>query len=270
MRLLIALLVLALLSGCASTRDDAELSESEHYDKAHASLEKKSYMAAIEQLEEIQARFPYGHYAEQVQLDLIYAHYRARDYASAIAAARRFTRSFPGHEHLDYALYMQGLANFYLQRGVLERVMPVNQAARDLQSFKDAFRAFEELVSRFPDSDHAPDARSRMVFIRNRLAEHELHAARYYARRGAYIAAANRAGYVVQHYQGTPAVPEALAIMTRAYESLEQADLAARSRRVLMESWPKSNFLDDGKVKLGWWPGPEDKGLLSLLTFDLL
>lgn len=270
MRLLIALMLAALLGGCASKQDAAELSEAEHYGKAHASLEKKSYLAAIEQLEEIQARFPYGDYAEQVQLDLTFAHYRARDYASAIAAAQRFVRSYPGHPHLDYALYMQGLANFYLQRGMLDRMVPVDQAARDLQPFKDAFRAFEELVSRFPDSEYAPDARSRMVYIRNRLAEHELHAARYYARRGAYIAAANRAGHVIRHYQGTPAVPEALAIMTRAYESLEQRQLAAKSRRVLTENWPESSYLNNGEVDLDWWPGPEDKGLLSLLTFDLL
>lgn len=269
--LLLLLPALVLFTGCASKpKQGPELTEAEYYRKAHKQLESKNFLTAIDQLEEIQARFPYGQYAEQVQLELIYAHYRSHDYAAAVAAADRFVRNHGGHEHLDYALYLKGLGNYYSQSGPLQRAWSTSSAARDQQSFKDAFQAFYELVSRFPESDYAPDARARMVHIRNQLAEHELHVARYYARRQAFIAAANRAQYVVQHFQGAPAVPEALAIMVKAYQELDQARLAERSHKVLTLNYPESPFLDNGDVKLEWWPGPESKGILSLLTFDLL
>lgn len=272
MRLIAPLLcALLLLAGCASKPDTAELTEAEHYRRAHQTLKKEAFLAAIKKLESVRSRFPYGEYAEQVQLDLIYAHYRNHDYASTIAAAERFIRSYPGHEGLDYALYMKGLANFYLEQGLMGRIFSRNRAARDMSAAKDAFSAFKEMVKRFPDSPYAEDARARMVFIRNNLAEHELHAARYYARRGAHIAAANRARHVVVHYQRTPAVPEALAIMTRAYQALNQDRLADKSRRVLVANWPDSQYLNDEKqVEIAWWPEPQGKGLLSLLTFDLL
>lgn len=271
MRLVPILTALLILAGCASTPDTAELTEAEHYRQAHKTLEKEAFLAAIEELEEVRSRFPYGEYAEQVQLDLIYAHYRNHDYPAVIAAAERFIRNYPNHQRLDYPLYMKGLANFYLERGLLNRMFPRDRAARDMQAGKDAFSAFRELVNRFPDSEYAPDARARMLFIRNNLAEHELQAARYYARRGAHIAAANRARHVVVHYQHTPAVPEALAILTRAYQELGQNELAGQSGKVLRLNWPDSDYLnDDGKVELAWWPGAESKGLLSLLTFDLL
>lgn len=271
MRFPVLMCCLLVLAGCASKPDTAELTEAEHYRRAHESLEKEAFLAAIEELESVRSRFPYGDYAQQVQLDLTYAHYRNHDYPSAIAAAERFIRRYPNHERLDYPLYMKGLANFYLERGLMGRIFTRERASRDLAAGKDAFRAFRELVDRFPDSEYAADARARMLFLRNNLAEHELHAARYYARRGAHIAAANRARHVVVHYQKTPAVPEALAIMSRAYEQLDQQELAKKSRRVLALNWPESDYINgDGEVKIDWWPGPESRGLLSLLTFDLL
>jgi outer membrane protein assembly factor BamD len=264
--------LLALLAACASNPEDRpELTEGEYYEQASEALEKKNFLSAIEQLEEIQARFPYGDYAEQVQLDLVFAHYRAHDYASATAAAQRFVRSFPASEHLDYALYMDGLANYYLEGGILMgSLFSKETASRDLSSYRDAFRAFQELIRRFPDSEHAPDARARMLHIRNQLAARELHVARYYARRRAFIAAANRAQHVVQHYQGTTSVPRALAILTLSYESLDQPALAEKSRQVLALNWPESEYLEGDQVAISWWPSPEGKGLLSLLTFDLL
>lgn len=271
MRFALILTALLTLAGCASTPDTAELTEAEHYRQAHETLEKDAFLAAIEELEEVRSRFPYGEYAEQVQMDLIYAHFRNHDYPATIAAAQRFIRDHPNHERLDYPLYMKGLANFYLDRGLLNRIFPRDRAARDMQSGKDAFSAFRELVNRFPDSEYAPDARARMLFTRNNLAEHELHAARFYARRGAPIAAANRARQVVVHYQRTPAVPEALAIMTRAYQELDRKELAQQSLAVLRLNWAESDYLnDEGQVKLTWWPASQDKSLLSLLTFDLL
>ena len=270
-RLLWPLLGLMLLAGCAGNpQDRPELTEVDQYREASKSLESKNYLTAIDQLKELEARFPYGDFAEQAALDLIYAQYRAVDYPATVVAAQRFMRNYPAHPRLDYALYMRGLANFNMERGLFDNMVSSDKSSKDMGAAKDAFRDFERLVNRFPDSEYAPDARSRMVHIRNQLARQELHVARYYARRGAIIASINRAQYVVKHYQQTPAVPAALAIMVKGYERLEQPELAQKSREVLTLNWPDSKFLDDDKqVSLAWWPN-EDDGLLSLLTFDLL
>jgi outer membrane protein assembly factor BamD len=157
-----------------------------------------------------------------------------------------------------------------MEKGLFDNMVASDRSSKDMAAAKDAFRDFERLVSRFPDSEYAPDARARMVHIRNQLARQELHVARYYARRGAIVASLNRAQYVVKHYQHTPAVEESLAIMVKGYQRLELPKQAEKSRAVLALNWPNSTFLDDDKhVDLAWWPD-EDNGLLSLLTFDLL
>lgn len=270
-RLIWPLLAALLLSACASSpRESPERTEAAQYREAQNAMRSNNYLTAIDRLQELEARFPYGRYAEQARLDLIYAHFRTQEYPETVVAAQRFMRSYPAHPSLDYALYLRGLANFYMERSFFDSFMTTDKSARDLSTAKDAFEDFERLVTRFPDSDYAPDARARMVFIRNELARNELHAARYYARRGAYIAAINRAQYVVQHYQGTPLVPEALAIMSEGYQRLDQPELAAKSHRILLANWPDSDYLDDdGEVDLAWWPS-QHKGVLSLLTFDLL
>ena len=269
-RLLWPLLGLLLLAGCASNKERPELTEVDQYREASESLESRNYLTAIDQLKELEARFPYGDFAEQAALDLIYAQYRAVDYPATVVAAQRFMRNYPAPPRMDYALYMRGLANFNMEKGLFDNMVSSDKSSKDMGAAKDAFRDFERLVNRFPDSEYAPDARSRMVHIRNQLARQELHVARYYARRGAIIASINRAQYVVKHYQQTPAVPEALAIMAKGYQRLKQPELAEKSRDVLALNWPDSKFLDNDKqVDLAWWPD-EDDGLLSLLTFDLL
>ncbi|MCG8392406.1 MAG: outer membrane protein assembly factor BamD [Pseudomonadales bacterium] len=268
-RFLGPLLCLLLLAGCASNQEAPELTEAAQYREARESIESKNYLTAIDQLKELEARFPYGDYAEQAALDLIYAQYKAVDYPATVVAAQRFMRNYPAHPRLDYALYLRGLANFNMEKGLFDNLVSSDKSARDMDAAKDAFRDFEQLVTRFPDSEYAPDARARMVHIRNQLARQELHVARYYARRGATVASINRAQYVVKHYQQTPAVEEALAIMVKGYERLNYPELAAKSRNVLALNWPDSQFLDDDEVYLAWWP-EEDSGLLSLLTFDLL
>ncbi len=270
-RLLWPLLIALLLGACASEPvDQPERSEAAQYQKAQDSMQARNFNTAISQLKELEARFPYGVYAQQAQLDLIYAHFRTSEYPEAVAAAKSYIASYPASPTLDYALYMRGLANFYMNRGIFDSILSTDKAARDLSSARTAFDNFEKLVTRFPNSQYAPDARSRMVFIRNQLASHELYAARYYARRGAYLAAINRAQYVVQHYQQTPQVPEALAIMVKGYQRLDEPELAAKSRKILEASWPKTEYLtDDGQVDLAWWPDQQNS-LLDLLTFDLL
>lgn len=270
-RLLWPLLIALLLGACASKpSDQPERNEADQYQKAVESMDSNNYSSAIDQLKELEARFPYGRYAEQAQLDLVYAHFRSSEFPETVAAAAHFITTHPASPQLDYALYMRGLANFYMNRGIFDSVMTSEKASKDLSSARDAFEDFEKLVTRFPNSTYAPDARARMVFIRNQLAAHELYAARYYARREAYLAAINRAQYVVQHYQQTPQVQEALAIMVKGYERLDEPQLAEKSRKVLQTNWPKTNYLNDsGQVELAWWPD-EKNSLLDLLTFDLL
>ncbi|MCK0538488.1 outer membrane protein assembly factor BamD [Alcanivorax quisquiliarum] len=260
-----------LVSGCSSTpKERPERTEAQQYEEVRRQIERNNFLTAIDELRELEARFPYGDFAEQAQLDLIYTQYRALDYPAAVASATRFLRNYPTNEHLDYVLYMKGVANYNLERGLFDRIVRSDKASRDLDAWRDAFTDFQELVSRFPDSQYAPDARARMVHIRNQLAEHELHAARYYARRGAYVAAVARAREVVIHYQETPSVEEALAIMSRAYRSLGEQALSDRSLAVLRHNWPESDYLSRGQVQLSWWPSDGGRGLLSLLTFDLL
>ncbi len=264
-------LILAMLAGCARQAvDGPERTEAEQYAQVHEQIERNNFINALEELRELEARYPYGEFAEQAHLDRIYVHYRALDYPAAVASAGRFLRNYPASTHRDYALYLRGLARYNMNRGMLERLVRTDRAARDLSSWRDAFRDFQELVEQYPGSEYAPDARSRMIHIRNQLARHELHAARFYARRGAYIAAANRAQHVVEHFQRTPSVPEALAIMSRSYRELGRPELAAKSRRVLAHNWPDSEFLGgDDRVALEWWPEGE-RTWLRLLTFDLL
>lgn len=260
-----------LVSGCSSTpKERPERTEAQQYEEVRRQIERNNFLTAIDELRELEARFPYGDFAEQAQLDLIYTQYRALDYPAAVASATRFLRNYPANEHLDYVLYMKGVANYNLERGLFDRIVRSDKASRDLDAWRDAFTDFQELVSRFPDSEYAPDARARMVHIRNQLAEHELHAARYYARRGAYVATVARAREVVIHYQETPSVEEALAIMSRAYRSLDEQMLSDRSLAVLRHNWPESDYLSRGQVQLSWWPSEGGRGLLSLLTFDLL
>ena len=270
MQKLFLILIALILAGCAGNpADKRELTEAEHYGEARKLLDRKTFLDAIEQFEELEARFPYGDFTEQAQIDLIYARYRSLDYPGATAQAERFIRTYPTHEHLDYVLYLRGLAHYYMEQGLFDRVFGSDKAPRDLATMKDAFRDFDELVRRYPDSQYAPDARNRMLFIRNLLAEQEIIAARYYARRQAYIAAANRAQDVIRHFQQTSSVEEALAILSKSYESLEQPVLAAKGRDLLRQNWPDSKWLDEDQVAIDWWPSGE-RNWLSLLTFDLL
>ena len=268
--ILLIVLGALIVSGCSRNRADGpERTEAEQYAQIQQQLSRNNFLNAIDELQELEARFPYGDYAEQAQLDTIYAHFRALDYPSAVASAGRFIRNYPNHQHVDYAIYMRGLANYNMDRGLTERLVRTDRSYRDLSSWRDAFRDFQDLVNRFPESEYAPDARSRMLHIRNQMARHELHAARYYARRHAYIASANRAQYVVRHFQGTEAVEEAMAILYKSYRALGRDELVENSYAVFMHNWPDSAFVDNGDIRIDWWPA-DQRTWLRLLTFDLL
>ena len=209
------------------------------YLAAKERLDERDYETALDYYGKLESRYPFGALAEQAQLETAYAYYKRDERASAIAAVDRFLKQHPWHPHADYAYYLRGLASFNPGRNFLDRFVPRDLSERDPGSALHSFRDFEELVRRFPDSRYAGDAAQRMIFLKNTLAEHEMHVAGYYMRRRAYVAAANRAKYVVEHYQGTPAMPHALALMAGAYRKLSLDDLADDALRVLKLNYPE-------------------------------
>ena len=231
-----------LLAGCSwFGGDDIEIAdngEQQIYFEAQRYLDSGSFDLAIRTLQLLESRYPFGRYAEQAQLELVYAHYGAFEYEAAIEAANRFIRLHPQHPNVDYAYYMKGLAAFDMEGGFLASFVPTDDTKRDVSHIKEAFAEFAQLLARFPDSAYAPDARARMVHMRNMLARHEIHVANYYFRRGAYMAALNRGRYVVEHMQQTPSVADGLAIMAQGYVLLGYNDLAVDSIAVLKQNFP--------------------------------
>ncbi|MCS6786116.1 MAG: outer membrane protein assembly factor BamD [Thiobacillaceae bacterium] len=246
-RILAALLLTMTVAGCGllpdSPDETAKWSASKLYSEAKAQLAEGNYQRAIQLFEKLEARYPYGPYAQQAQLEVAYAHYKDNEPASAIAAAERFIRLYPNHPHVDYAYYLKGLANFVEDRGLLAGLGGQDMSERDPKAAREAFEAFRELATRFPDSKYTPDALARMRYLVNALASHEVHVARYYFKRGAYVAAANRGKYVLEHYPQAPAQEEALYLMAASYDRLGLADLRDDALRVLKLNFPNSPYL---------------------------
>ncbi len=228
------------LSGCFGGKNDrdAQTSLDEIYARATKSLENGNFRNAIAYYEALEARYPFSNQAKQTQLQLIYAYYRNGDDELAIDAAEQFERENPTHPRVDYALYMKGLAQFAGERNAFHKLFRVDLAKRPPVNAREAFSAFSQLLKRYPDSIYAPDARQRMIFLRNRLAKHEVHVAQYYMRRDAYAAALNRAKYVMETYDQAPAVADALETMVEAYQRLGMQDLAADTLTVLDTNYP--------------------------------
>jgi outer membrane protein assembly factor BamD len=245
-KLVVILCVCVLISGCSYFKGDKDKKKSPDenwsadrtYSEAKQALDSGYYNKATEYYEKLQTRYPFGKYAEQTLLDLAYAYYKSEEYESAVATVDRFIKLYPTHATVDYALYLKGLAQFNEGKGLTQRFLPIDQTQRDPSSANKAYQSFAEVVKRFPKSKYVPDARKRMEFLRNQMAQHEVNIAQYYMRRSAYIAAANRARYVVENYQRAPAVPDALAIMARAYKILGLTDLSNDALRVLKMNKP--------------------------------
>jgi outer membrane protein assembly factor BamD len=256
MRMIYLIPVLMLLSGCSTFGDIfgdekheiEEMSPKELFTEAREALKEGYYTKAVEHYEKLQARYPFGNHSQQAQLDLAYAYYKNDEPESAIAAANRFIKLYPHNTHVDYAYYLRGLANFNQGKGLVERYLPVDASQRDQGPAMQSFQDFTVLVRRFPKSRYVPDAHKRMTYLRNLLAKHEVHVANYYMRRGAYVAAANRARYVVENYQRSPAMPEALVIMAKAYRILELPDLANDALRVLERNYPDNPGIAEAKA----------------------
>ena len=234
--------ILLLLGGCAwfgEKDDEAKNWTVERlYSEAKGALDSGYYSKAVEYYEFLETRFPFGVYGQQSLLDLAYAYYKTEEFESSMAACDRFIRLYPQNTHVDYAYFLKGLVNFNRGRGLTERFLPIDSSQRDQGSALTSFRAFSELLERYPQSQYAEDAKKRMVFLRNRLARHEIHVAEYYMKRGAYLAAVNRARTVVESYPRTPSVPDALVLMAKAYKVLEMPDLSADTVRVLQLNYP--------------------------------
>jgi outer membrane protein assembly factor BamD len=232
--LLLALLVLSACSLLPKEEDETKgWSAQKFYSEASFAMSDGDYETAIDYFETLEARYPFGRFALQAQLDVAYAHYKNSDHESAIAAADRFIRLHPRNPFVDYAYYLKGIVNFNRNLSFLTRFIPTDTSQRDPGASLDSFNDLAELVRRFPESQYAGDARKRMYYLRNNLAQNEIHVARYYMKRGAYLAAANRCVTVVEKYQRTPSVRDALEIMIAAYDQLGMAKLSTDTQRVL-------------------------------------
>ena len=241
-RQVILLSALTVLAACAGNEEpyDAVQDLQEAYDKAQESIQNGNYSRGIQILEAIQARYPFSDVARQIQLDLMYAYYKGGAPELAVEAADTFMRENPIHPKVDYALYIKGLAYFSDEPGILERWFRKDTNKRPPKDVDQAYQAFRRLVERYPASEYAPDARQRIIYLKNRLAAYENWVADYYLRRGAYIAAANRAKNALESYNGADSNEESLRIMISAYEELGLNDLAADAQRVLELNYPDS------------------------------
>ena len=243
-KVVVLLFITVLIAACAGEQDRPDLSEREIYETAQGYLKSKNFALAVDNLQLLESRYPFGPYAEQAQLEIIYAHYRRGDNEAAVAAADRFIRLHPQHQKVDYAYYMRGLANYTDGEGFLERFITTDMTQRDPGSTIQSFDDFRQLLQRFPDSEYADDAKARMIQLRNRLARYEINVANYYFKRKAYLAATNRGRYVIENLPQTPAIPDALAVMVQAYLLLGMNDLADQSLSVLRKNFPDHPSLD--------------------------
>lgn len=230
------------LASCSSLQEPVERSRNwsveKLYEAAKDALEIGDYQNAIRFYEILQSRFPSGRFAEQSKLDLIYAYYKFEEPASALLAADRFIQEYPRHSHIDYVYYLKGLVNFEKNLSLATRFLPLDRSQRDIYTARQSFESFATLVRRYPDSRYAEDARQRMIFLRNILARSQLHIAEFYLKRGAYLAAANRARTVVEKYQGVDVMPKALMILAKSYKILELNDLYETTLRLLRLNYP--------------------------------
>jgi len=258
-RSVLALLFLAaalLFAGCKSADVDetAGWSAQKLYGEAKDAMANKVWDKAIKYLEKLEARYPYGRFAQQAQLDVSYCYWKDGQRAAAIAATDRFIKLYPNHASVDYAYYLKGLINFNENQGLFSVIDSPDLSERDSKGTRESFEAFKELVLRFPESKYSDDARARMRYLVNSLAQYEVHVARYYMKRAAYVAAANRAQYAVVNYPQAPANEEAVFIMVKAYDALGMADLRDAADRVMRKNFPESKYLT-GKASRSapWW-----------------
>lgn len=261
MRHSLALFLLLTLTACSifeplpdGSEPTKQIPVEELYRQAKEELNDENYESAIKLYETLQSRYPYGRYAQQALLEVAYAYYRQGEAESAISSADRFIKQYPNNQHVDYAYYVKGLANFHGEVSLVNSLGGQDPTERDPKAAQDSFAAFKDLVTRFPDSKYAPDSRVRMQYLINMLAQYELHVARYYLRRGAHIAAANRAQGILTQYPNSPSTRDALKILVQAYDAMGMTDLRDDARRVLEKnSSTPAPSAGDAKSGKSWW-----------------
>jgi outer membrane protein assembly factor BamD len=246
-RFILATGLALLVAGCASTDPDEEFANvpaETLLQYGRAALDEGRYADAIEIYKQLESRYPYGRPAEQAQLDIAYAYYKNAEPELAVAAADRFIRLNPTHRRVDYAYYLKGIASYNERTGMMARLTGTDDLSdRDTKPAQDAYTAFRELVARFPDSPYASDARQRMIHLVNVLAKHDINVARYYSTHGAWVAVVNRCKKVLEEYQRTPSVEDALGLMAIAYREMGLSDLMQDTVRIIERNFPGSTYL---------------------------
>ena len=255
---LAAIAFAAMLAGCGTWGGKADAKKDwgpqEFYTAAKEELNNGNWKAAVTLFEQLESKFPFGKFAQQAQIEIAYAYYKEGETAQALSAIERFLKLHPNHANADYALYLKGLVNSKEDLGPLARVISQDLADRDPKAAKESFEVFKELVNRFPDSRYADDARQRMAYLVEALARHEIHVAEYYLRRGAYLAAVNRAQDVIQRFPNAPTRREALDIMVEAYDRMGMSDLRDDTKKVLAKNFPTDPMGQAGRNRGGsWW-----------------
>ncbi|HEX5485447.1 MULTISPECIES: outer membrane protein assembly factor BamD [Limnobacter] len=257
---MLPVLILALAScGTSKPYDETESwSPARIYEEAKDEMASANYDRAISLYEKLESRYPYGRYAQQAQMDTAYAYYKSGDNVQALAATDRFIKLYPNHRDLDYIYYLRGLINFNENRGIISLISGEDLSERDPKGTRAAFDAFKEVVTRFPNSKYAEDSKARLQYLVNSLAQNELAAARYYYRRGAYLASLNRSQEVIKRFEQTPSVEEALFLSYRCYQKLNMAQLAQDTKRVIDKNFPNSPYWnmevpEKQNIKTHWW-----------------
>lgn len=233
--------MLLTLAGCAGDRERTLRNQAqapELYEQAQRQIRVQNWVGAVELYERIESRFPFSQEAQQAQLEIVYAHYKAGNHEQALAASDRFLREQPRHHDVDYLHYLRGLINFDRSRNFMDTLFNIDPARRDPSFTLRSYQSFATLVANHPDSRYVPDATQRMVFLRNQLARHEVHVADYYMRLGAWVAAAARARTVVERFDETPSAVDGLVILHNAYRRLEMDELAEGIARVVALNYP--------------------------------
>lgn len=253
-----ALVLAGTIAGCGLLPEQVDetigWSANKIYGEAKDAMADGAWDKAVRLFEKLESRYPYGQFAQQAQMEIAYAYWKASEPAAAVAACDRFIKLHPNHPAVDYIYYLRGLVGFNEDLGILGNIAQQDMTQRDPKSAREAFDAFKELVTRFPNSKYAPDATERLQYLVNALASHEVGVARYYMKRDAYLAAANRAQYAIKTYAEAPINEEALFILVQAYDKLNLNELRDDAERIMRNNFPKSKYYERG---LGgdkpWW-----------------
>ena len=256
---LAALLMALALAGCGLFKDKDDLQKDwtaeQFYRAAKEELDNGAWEAAVKQYERLEAKYPFGRYAQQAQLEVAYAYYKQGETAQCMSAVDKFIKLHPNHPNVDYALYLKALANFKEDLGPLTALAKQDLADRDAKAARESFESFKELITRFPESRYVNDSRQRMIYLVEALARHEVHVARYYLQRGAYLAAANRAQDAIVRFPNSPMHREALEVMVESYDRMGVPELRDDAKRILAKNFPEDPMGQQGKNRgqKSWW-----------------